>query len=70
MPGPADSTNSSINIYMKINPVPPGGSQSNSRMGPGSEGRWEPWAAWGHTLERGSLVSGTEMDFQEILLTT
>uniref|UniRef100_A0A8D2L4H5 Single stranded DNA binding protein 3 n=1 Tax=Varanus komodoensis TaxID=61221 RepID=A0A8D2L4H5_VARKO len=29
MPSPADSTNSSDNIYTMINPVPPGGSRSN-----------------------------------------
>ncbi|KAF2977950.1 hypothetical protein EK904_011463, partial [Melospiza melodia maxima] len=30
MPSPADSTNSSDNIYTMINPVPPAGSRSNS----------------------------------------
>uniref|UniRef100_A0A452RZ47 Single stranded DNA binding protein 3 n=1 Tax=Ursus americanus TaxID=9643 RepID=A0A452RZ47_URSAM len=38
MPSPADSTNSSDNIYTMINPVPPGGSRSNFPMGPGSDG--------------------------------
>ncbi|KAF1672533.1 Single-stranded DNA-binding protein 3, partial [Pygoscelis papua] len=38
MPSPADSTNSSDNIYTMINPVPPAGSRSNFPMGPGSDG--------------------------------
>ncbi|KAK6484632.1 single-stranded DNA-binding protein 3 isoform X3 [Huso huso] len=38
MPSPADSTNSSDNIYTMINAVPPGGNRTNFPMGPGSDG--------------------------------
>uniref|UniRef100_A0A6I8SP70 Single stranded DNA binding protein 3 n=1 Tax=Xenopus tropicalis TaxID=8364 RepID=A0A6I8SP70_XENTR len=38
MPSPAESTNSSDNIYTMINPVPPSGNRSNFPMGPGSDG--------------------------------
>uniref|UniRef100_A0A8C4JYV1 Single stranded DNA binding protein 3 n=1 Tax=Dromaius novaehollandiae TaxID=8790 RepID=A0A8C4JYV1_DRONO len=47
MPSPADSTNSSDNIYTMINPVPPAGSRSNRGRGGGSweRGRRRRWAA-------------------------
>ncbi|XP_043555580.1 single-stranded DNA-binding protein 3-like isoform X2 [Chiloscyllium plagiosum] len=61
MPSPADSTNSSDNMYTMINPVPPGGSRSNFPLGPGSEG---PMGGMGgiepHHMN-GSLGSG-DMD--------
>ncbi|KAJ8270893.1 hypothetical protein GJAV_G00120460 [Gymnothorax javanicus] len=58
MPSPADSTNSSDNLYTMINTVPPGGNRSNFPMGPGSDG---PMGAMGgmepHHMN-GSLGSG------------
>ncbi|KFV74501.1 Single-stranded DNA-binding protein 3, partial [Dryobates pubescens] len=44
MPSPADSTNSSDNIYTMINPVPPAGSRSN---------------VWGGVLGQGSVGAVT-----------
>ncbi|MXQ91204.1 hypothetical protein E5288_WYG006809 [Bos mutus] len=61
MPSPADSTNSSDNIYTMINPVPPGGSRSNFPMGPGSDGPMGGMGGMEPHHMNGSLGSG-DMD--------
>ncbi|KAL2772497.1 single-stranded DNA-binding protein 3 isoform g [Daubentonia madagascariensis] len=58
MPSPADSTNSSDNIYTMINPVPPGGSRSNFPMGPGSDGPMGGMGGMEPHHMNGSLGSG------------
>ncbi|CAD7691057.1 unnamed protein product [Nyctereutes procyonoides] len=58
MPSPADSTNSSDNIYTMINPVPPGGNWSNFPMGPGSHGRMGGMGSMEPHHMKGSLGSG------------
>ncbi|XP_074077465.1 single-stranded DNA-binding protein 3 isoform X2 [Macrotis lagotis] len=58
MPSPADSTNSSDNIYTMINPVPPGGSRSNFPMGPGSDGPMGGMSGMEPHHMNGSLGSG------------
>ncbi|ELK26752.1 Single-stranded DNA-binding protein 3 [Myotis davidii] len=63
MPSPADSTNSSDNIYTMINPVPPGGSRSNFPMGPGSDG---PMGGMGgmepHHMNGSLEIAGTRVE--------
>ncbi|XP_054239976.1 single-stranded DNA-binding protein 3 isoform X18 [Indicator indicator] len=58
MPSPADSTNSSDNIYTMINPVPPAGSRSNFPMGPGSDGPMGGMGGMEPHHMNGSLGSG------------
>lgn len=58
MPSPADSTNSSDNIYTMINPVPPGGSRANFPMGPGSDGPMGGMGGMEPHHMNGSLGSG------------
>ncbi|XP_018116414.1 single-stranded DNA-binding protein 3 isoform X6 [Xenopus laevis] len=61
MPSPAESTNSSDNIYTMINPVPPSGNRSNFPMGPGSDGPMGGMGGMEPHHMNGSLGSG-DMD--------
>ncbi|XP_041126214.1 single-stranded DNA-binding protein 3 isoform X9 [Polyodon spathula] len=58
MPSPADSTNSSDNIYTMINAVPPGGNRTNFPMGPGSDGPMGGMGGMEPHHMNGSLGSG------------
>ncbi|XP_018419507.1 PREDICTED: single-stranded DNA-binding protein 3 isoform X9 [Nanorana parkeri] len=61
MPSPAESTNSSDNIYTMINPGPPTGNRSNFPMGPGSDGPMGGMGGMEPHHMNGSLGSG-DMD--------
>ncbi|KAG8132442.1 hypothetical protein E2320_010286 [Naja naja] len=69
MPSPADSTNSSDNIYTMINPVPPGGSRSNFPMGPGSDGPMGGMGGMEPHHMNGSLVSESSREGAEAVAT-
>ncbi|KAJ6662551.1 hypothetical protein lerEdw1_011688 [Lerista edwardsae] len=69
MPSPADSTNSSDNIYTMINPVPPGGSRSNFPMGPGSDGPMGGMGGMEPHHMNGSLVSRSMWEGAEAVAT-
>ncbi|XP_041133380.1 single-stranded DNA-binding protein 3-like [Polyodon spathula] len=58
MPSPADSTNSSDNIYTMINAVPPGGNRTSFPMGPGSDGPMGGMGGMEPHHMNGSLGSG------------
>ncbi|KPP59056.1 hypothetical protein Z043_123067 [Scleropages formosus] len=58
MPSPADSTNSSDNLYTMINTVPPGGNRTNFPMGPGSDGPMGGMGGMEPHHMNGSLGSG------------
>ncbi|KAM9280013.1 single-stranded DNA-binding protein 3 isoform 2-T2 [Cariama cristata] len=61
MPSPADSTNSSDNIYTMINPVPPAGSRSNRAAVLLLRPRW-----WQLPARRGAVFCGIRADLNLI----